>query len=155
MNQKNFENFRKSQGKNERTCQRMHVQNHAYPIKSRRTYVRKFSNPRLLPLVHISPRIRSIMCTIQFKLFKDHQYTFKVRHHPLFVGAYVIIYTIRFAYMTNNRFTSQSSLVPIKFIKGVSCRLNCSLKVKVHRSVIKQNDIMRVISICNLAFSFH
>ena len=27
---------------------------------------------RLLPLLHISPRIRSIMCTIQFKFLKDH-----------------------------------------------------------------------------------
>ena len=27
---------------------------------------------RLLPLLHISPRIRSIMCTIQFKILKDH-----------------------------------------------------------------------------------
>ena len=27
---------------------------------------------KLLPLLHISPRIRSIMCTIQFKLLKDH-----------------------------------------------------------------------------------
>ena len=68
---------------------------------------------RLLPLLHISSRIRSIMCTIQFKLLKDHQYTFKVRRHPLFVAAYVIIITIHFTYMTNNRFTSQSSLLSI------------------------------------------
>ena len=68
---------------------------------------------RLLTLLHISPRIRSIMCTIQFKILKDHQYTFKVRRHPLFVAAYVIIITIRFTYMKNNRFTSQSSLLSI------------------------------------------
>ena len=57
---------------------------------------------RLLPLLHISPRIRSIMCTIQFKILKDHQYRFKVRHHPLFVAAYIMIITIRFTYMKNN-----------------------------------------------------
>ena len=68
---------------------------------------------RLLPLLHISPRIRSIMCTIQFKLLKVHQYTFKVRRHPLSVAACVIIITIRFTYMTNNTFTSQSSLLSI------------------------------------------
>ena len=68
---------------------------------------------RLLALLHISPRIRSIMCTIQFKILKDHQYTFKVRRHPLFVAAQVIIITIRFTHMKNNRFTSQSSLLSI------------------------------------------
>ena len=46
---------------------------------------------RLLPLLHISTRIRSIMCTIQFKVLKDHQYTLKLKGHPLFVGAYLII----------------------------------------------------------------
>ena len=56
---------------------------------------------RLLALLHISPRIRSIMCIIQFKILKDHQYTFKVRHHPLFVAVYVIIITIHFTYMKN------------------------------------------------------
>ena len=34
-----FWELKKSQGKNERACQRMDVQNHAYD-KSRRTYVR-------------------------------------------------------------------------------------------------------------------
>ena len=68
---------------------------------------------RLLPLLHISPRMRIIMYTIQFKLLKDHQYTFKVRCHPLFVAVYVIIITIHFMYMTNNRFTFQSSLLSI------------------------------------------
>ena len=68
---------------------------------------------RLLPLLHISPRIRSIMCTIQFKLLKDYQYTFKIRRHALFVAAYVIIITIRFTYMANNIFTSQRSLLSI------------------------------------------
>ena len=58
---------------------------------------------RLLPLLHISPRIRSITSTI----LKDHQYTLKVRCHPLFVAAYAIIITICFTNMTNNRFTSQ------------------------------------------------
>ena len=101
---------------------------------------------RLLPLLHISSRIRSIMCTIQFELLKDHQYTFKVRHHLLLVVAYVIIITIRFTYMTNNRLTSQSLLVSlqfgckqgcvssssevasVQFIKEVSCRLNCFIE---------------------------
>ena len=68
---------------------------------------------RLLPLLHISPRMRSIMYIIQFKLLKDHLYTFKVRCHPLFVAVYVIIISIHFIYMTNNRFTSQSSLLSI------------------------------------------
>ena len=67
----------------------------------------------LLPLLHISSRTRSIMCIIQFKLLKDHQYTFKVRCHPLFVAASVIIITIWFMYMTNNRLTLQSSLLSI------------------------------------------
>ena len=67
---------------------------------------------RLLHLLHISPRIRSVMCTIQFKLLQDHQYAFKVRRH-LFVAACVLIITIRFTYMTNKRFTSQSSLLSI------------------------------------------
>ena len=58
---------------------------------------------RLLTLLHISPKIRSIMCTIQFKILKDHQYTFKVRHHPLFVAVYVMIITIHFTYMKNNK----------------------------------------------------
>ena len=58
---------------------------------------------RLLALLHISPRIRSIMCIIQFKILKDHQYTFKVRHHPLFVAVYVMIITIHFTYMKNNK----------------------------------------------------
>ena len=66
---------------------------------------------RLHLLLHISPRIRSIMCTIQFKLLKDHQYTFKVRHHPLFVALCIIIITICFMYMANNRFTLQSLLL--------------------------------------------
>ena len=68
---------------------------------------------RLLPLLHTSPRIRSIMCTIKCKILEDHQYTFKVRHHPLFVTAYVIIITICFMYMANNRFTLQGSLLAI------------------------------------------
>ena len=38
-NQKHFENFKKSYGKNEHTPQRMHVQNHAYANKSRCMYV--------------------------------------------------------------------------------------------------------------------
>ena len=54
---------------------------------------------RLLTLLHISPRIRSIMCTIQFKILRDHQYTFEVRRHSLFVAAYVMIITTHFAYM--------------------------------------------------------
>ena len=99
---------------------------------------------QLLPLLHISTRIRSIMCTIQFKLLKNHQYTFKVRRHPLFVAACVIIITIRFTYMANTRFTSQSWLLSIcckqgcvssssevasiQFIKEVSCRLNCFIE---------------------------
>ena len=68
---------------------------------------------RLPPLLHISPRIRS-MCTIHFKFLKNHQFTFKVRHHPLFVTACVIIITICFTYMTNNRFISQRSLLSIQ-----------------------------------------
>ena len=66
---------------------------------------------RLLTLLHISPRIRSIMCTIQFKTLKDHQYTFKVGCHPLFVAAYVMIITICSMCMKNNRFTLQSLLL--------------------------------------------
>ena len=45
-----FENFKKSQGKNERTCERIHVQNRAYADNSKPTYVRdvlKLSNPNL------------------------------------------------------------------------------------------------------------
>ena len=61
---------------------------------------------RLLLLLHTSPKIRSIMYTIQFKFLKDHQYTIKVRHHPLFIA-------FHFTHMTNNRFTSQSSLLSI------------------------------------------
>ena len=68
---------------------------------------------RLLALLHISPRIRSIMCTIQFKILKDHWYTFKVRRHPLFEAAYVMTITIRFTQIKNNRFTLQSSLLSI------------------------------------------
>ena len=56
---------------------------------------------RLLALLHISPRIRSIMCTIQFKILKDHQYTLKVRRHPLFVAVYIMIITIHFTNMKN------------------------------------------------------
>ena len=63
---------------------------------------------RLLPLLHISPKIKSIMCTIQFKLLQDQQYTFKVRCHSVFVAACVIINTICFKYMTNNRFISKA-----------------------------------------------
>ena len=99
---------------------------------------------RLLPLLHISPRIGSIMCTIQFKLLKVYQYIFKVRHHPLFVPAYTIIITIHFMCITNNRFTWQSLLLSfgcnqgcgssngkvasIQFIKEVLCRLNCFIE---------------------------
>ena len=47
-NQKKFENFKKSYGKNELTCQRTHVQNHEYAKKVGNTYVRdirQLSNP--------------------------------------------------------------------------------------------------------------
>ena len=47
------------------------------------------------------------------QILKDYYYTFKVRRHPLFIAAYVIIITIRFTYVTDNRFTSQSSLLSI------------------------------------------
>ena len=39
-NQKHFENFKKSYGKNLSTWQQTDVQNHPYTNKSRRTYVR-------------------------------------------------------------------------------------------------------------------
>ena len=78
---------------------------------------------RLLDLLHISPRIRSIMCKIQFKILTDHQYTFKIRRHPLFVAAYLMIITIHFTYMKNDRFTLQSSLpnVGLCFFKLRGC----------------------------------
>ena len=100
---------------------------------------------KLLPLLHISPKMRSIMCTILFKLLKDHQYAFKVRCHPLFVAACIIIIAILFTYMTSNRFTfkahcyqfgrkqgcvsSSSKVASIQFIKEVLCRLNCFVEV--------------------------
>ena len=98
---------------------------------------------RWLALLHISTRTRSIICTIQFRNLKHHQYKFKVRCHLLFVAAQVMVITIRFTrkiidlvrkarcyqFGCNQGCVYSSCEVDsIQFIKKFSCRLNYFIK---------------------------
>ena len=66
---------------------------------------------RLLPLRHISPKIGSIMCTIQFRLSK-------VKGHPLFIAACVIVITIHFMHMTKNRIIGKALCYQFSYKQG-------------------------------------